>query len=55
MMGLRIGAWAGLPIEAACVWIAVTFGTVVVFEVVKLWQASERTAKNAFLGRQRPA
>jgi len=55
MMGLRIGAWAGLPIEAACVWSAVTFGTVVVFEVVKLWQASERTAKNAFLGRQRPA
>src|ERR1700736_1965350 len=28
MMGLRIGAWAGLPIEAVCVWIAVTYTTV---------------------------
>jgi hypothetical protein len=50
MIGLRIGAWAGLPIEAVCVWIAVTCSTVVVFEIVKLWQASERPAKDAFLG-----
>jgi hypothetical protein len=50
MIGLRIGAWAGLPIEAVCVWIAVTYSTVVVFEIVKLWQASERPAKDAFLG-----
>lgn len=50
MMGLTIGAWAGLPIEAVCVWIAVTYGTVIVFEVFKLWQASGRTAKHAFLG-----
>jgi hypothetical protein len=50
MMGLRIGAWAGLPIEAVFVWIAVTYTTVVVFEIVKLWQASEKPAKDAFLG-----
>jgi len=50
MMGLFIGAWAGLPIEAACVWIAVTYATVIVFEVIKIWQASERPLKNAFLG-----
>jgi hypothetical protein len=50
MMGLRIGAWAGLPIEAVCVWIAVTYATVIVFEIVKLWQASEKPAKDAFLG-----
>jgi hypothetical protein len=49
MMGLSIGAWAWLPIEAVCVWIAVTYGTVIVFEVFKLWQASGRTAKHAFL------
>ena len=49
-MGLRIGAWAGLPIEAVCVWISVTFGTVIVFEVVKIWQASEKPAREAFLG-----
>ena len=50
MMGLRIGAWSGLPIEAVCVWIAVTYATTIVFEIVKLWQASERPAKHAFLG-----
>jgi hypothetical protein len=50
MMGLFIGAWARLPIEAVCVWIAVTYGTVIVFEIFKLWHASGRTAKDAFLG-----
>lgn len=50
MMGLFVGAWAGLPIEAVCVWIAVTYATVIVFEVIKLWQASERPLKDAFLG-----
>jgi hypothetical protein len=50
MIGIRIGAWSGLPVEAVCVWIAVTYATAIIFEVVKLWQASERTAKDAFLG-----
>jgi len=36
MIGLFIGAWAGLPIEAVCVWIAVTYAAVIVFEVVKI-------------------
>jgi hypothetical protein len=54
MMGLSIGAWFGLPIEAVCVWIAVTYATVIVFEVVKLWQASDRSAKDAFLGKTSP-
>ncbi len=51
MMGLFIGAWAGLPIEAVVVWIAVTYGTVIVYEIVKIWQASGKTAKRAFLGK----
>ncbi len=50
MIGIRIGAWSGLPVEAVCVWIAVTYATAIIFEVVKLWQASERTAKDVFLG-----
>lgn len=50
MMGLFVGAWAGLPIEAITVWIAVTYATTIVFEIVKLWQASGRTARDAFLG-----
>ena len=51
MMGLFIGAWAGLPLEAVTVWIAVTYATVIVFEVVKIWQASGKSARQAFLGK----
>ena len=40
----------GLPIEAVFVWMAVTYGTTIVFEIMKLWQASGRVAKDAFLG-----
>ena len=50
MMGLFIGAWAGLPIEAVVVWIAVTYGTTIVYETVKVWQASGKPARFAFLG-----
>jgi hypothetical protein len=51
MIGLFVGAWSGLPIEEVCVWIAVTYATVIVFEVVKVWQASGRTAREALVGR----
>ena len=51
MMGLFIGAWAGLPIEAITVWIAVTYGTTMVYEIVKIWQASGKPARHAFLGK----
>lgn len=50
MIGLFIGAWNDLPIEEVCVWIAVTYATAIVFEIVKLWQASGRTVKEALLG-----
>jgi hypothetical protein len=50
MMGLSIGAWTGLPIEAIAVWIAVTYMTAIVYEIVKLWQASGRPARRAFFG-----
>jgi hypothetical protein len=51
MMGIFIGAWAGLPVEAVMVWIAVTYGTTIVYETLKVWQASGRSAKSAFLGK----
>jgi hypothetical protein len=54
MMGIFIGAWYGLPIEAVFVWLAVTYATVVVFEAVKIWQASGRSAKEALLGFRPP-
>jgi hypothetical protein len=50
MTGLFIGAWANLPIEAVTVWLAVTYGTIIIYEVVKIWQASGKSAKLAFLG-----
>jgi len=40
---------ANLPIEEVGVWIAVTYATVIVFEILKLWQASGRTARHALL------
>jgi hypothetical protein len=50
MVGVFIGAWSDLPIEAVLVWLAVTYGTVILFEAVKIWQASGRRARQAFLG-----
>jgi hypothetical protein len=50
MLGIFIGAWSNLPIEEIFVWIAVTYGTVIVFEAVKIWLASEKPAREAFLG-----
>jgi hypothetical protein len=55
MMGLFIGAWSRLPIEEVCVWVAVTYATVIVFEVMKVWLASERSAHDALLGAKQGA
>ena len=51
MIGLFVGAWSDLPIEEVCLWIAVSYATAIVFEVVKLWQASGRKAKESLLGK----
>jgi hypothetical protein len=50
MIGLFIGAWSSLPIEEICVWIAVSYATAIVFEVVEVWLASERPAREVLLG-----
>jgi len=50
MMGLHIGAWSGLPIEAVFVWFAVTFTTVITYEVIKIWKALGARALEAFFG-----
>ena len=50
MMGLHIGAWSGLPIEAVFVWFAVTFTTVITYEVIKIWKALGTGALKAFFG-----
>ena len=56
MLGIFVGAWSDLPVEAVLVWLAVTYGTVILFEAVKIWLASERAPRDIFLGarNQRP-
>jgi hypothetical protein len=50
LLGLNIGAWSRLPIEAVCVWLAVTFTTVITYEVIKIWKALGTRALEAFFG-----
>jgi hypothetical protein len=55
MTGLFIGVWSGLPIEEVCVWSAVTYATVIVFEVMKVVLASERSVRETVLGAREPS
>ena len=50
MLGIFITAWSGLPIEEVLIWIAVTYATSIVYEVVRRWQSSGKRARHAFLG-----
>ncbi|MDR3774162.1 MAG: hypothetical protein P4L26_12480 [Terracidiphilus sp.] len=50
MIGVRIAAWSRLPIEEVCVWLAVTYATVIVYEIVRRWQASGKRIKHALMG-----
>ena len=50
MMGIYIGAWSQLPLEAVFVWLAVTYTTVILYEVVKIWQASGKGLREAMTG-----
>jgi hypothetical protein len=51
MTGIFLDGWSGLPLEAVVVWLTVTYATVIVFEVVKVYAASGKRARDAFLGR----
>jgi hypothetical protein len=55
MLGIYITAWSNLPIEEVCVWIAVTYATIIVYEVVRRWQSSGKSARHAFVGERRAA
>jgi len=50
MIGLRVTAWAGLPVEEVVLWMTVTFTTVLVYEIVKRWKSSGRPMRRALLG-----
>lgn len=50
MLGIRITAWGKLPIEEVCLWMAVTYATVIVYETMKCWQASGKSIRQALFG-----
>jgi hypothetical protein len=50
MVGIRIVAWDYLPIEEVVLWITVTYTSVIVYEIVRRWKASDTSMKRAFLG-----
>ena len=50
MLGVHITAWAALPIEEVCLWMTVTYATVIVYETVKCWQASGKSMRHALFG-----
>ncbi len=54
MVGVYITAWSRLPIEEVMVWCAVTYATTIVYETVRRWKASGKSARHAFLGQPRP-
>ena len=50
MIGVRITAWNRLPVEEVCLWVAVTYATVIVYEIVRRWQASGKRFRHALVG-----
>ena len=44
MMGMNIRAWADLPVEAAILWVAVTYTTTIVYETIKVRLHLQRKA-----------
>ena len=51
MIGIRIETWARLPIEEVFLWMAVSYTTVIVYEVVKIWLVLWKSAKEALFGK----
>jgi len=45
MMGIFIGAWHNLPVEAVILWFAVSYTTLIIFESIKIWVASGKALK----------
>ena len=50
MLGIFVTAWSRLPIEEVMVWIAVTYATAIVYEVIRRWKASGKPITHAFFG-----
>jgi hypothetical protein len=50
MMGIFITAWNYLPLEAVFVWLVVTFTTVILYEVITIWQVSGKKLSEVLFG-----
>ncbi|GAB6044256.1 hypothetical protein [Endothiovibrio diazotrophicus] len=50
MIGILIGAWSYLPIEAVIIWLIIGFVAVLLFEGLRAYFYMERSAKEALLG-----
>ena len=51
MVGIYISAWHHLPIEAAFLWMVVTYTTVIVYEAIKLWFAFKEGSQSELSNR----
>ncbi len=51
MIGIFVGAWSELPVEEPCLWFMVSLITVVIFEVIKIWQAMGCGLRDALFGK----
>lgn len=50
MLGIFIGAWSGLPIEAVLVWFAASWGVVLLYETLRIFFYTDRPFMQAFWG-----
>lgn len=53
MLGFYVGAWNDLPLEEIVLWFAVSYTTIIIYEAIKIWKASQKPFKQAFIGSSR--
>ncbi|MDH5256702.1 MAG: hypothetical protein OEX07_01800 [Gammaproteobacteria bacterium] len=52
VIGFHINAWNNLPIEEVILWFAVSYTTIIIYEAVKIWKASQKPFRQAFMGKK---
>lgn len=53
MLGIYIGAWTHLPIEEPILWAMATWGTVMIFEVLRIHHYKGGTVRESLLGEEK--
>jgi len=49
MIGIFIGAWHRLPIEEIVVWFSVSYASIIIYESIKIWLATQKSLIQHFL------